>query len=82
MTADLPLRPTPAACRISTASPGYQVWQEWKKNQARGIHRGSHFPILTPLTGAEPASRACAPTTTPLELFSKITMDISGILIF
>ena len=67
MTAGLPLRSTPAAGRISTASPillhttlitvfrvvltllgtttvlsrpDYHVWQEWKWNQALGIHRG------------------------------------------
>ena len=60
----------------------YQVWQEWKRNQALDIHRGSPFQVLTPLTGAQPANRACATTTTPLELTSKIAMSISDILSF
>ena len=32
--------------------PDYQVWQELKWDQALGIHRGSPFEVLTPLTGA------------------------------
>ena len=46
--------------------PEYQVWQEWKWNQALDIHHRSPFQVLTLLTGALPANSACAPTTTPL----------------
>ena len=73
MTAGLPLRPAPAACRISTASPillhpslitvfrpmrtilsrpEYEGWQEWKWNQALGIHCESALQVLTLLTAA------------------------------
>ena len=40
------------AMRMILSRPEFQVWQEWKWNQAFGIHRGSPFQVLTPLTGA------------------------------
>ena len=54
--------------RTVLSRPEYQAWQEWKWNQALGTYRGAPIQVLTPLTGAWPVNRACAPTTTPPEL--------------
>ena len=40
------------AMRMILSRPESQVWQEWKWNQALGIHCGSPIQVLTLLTGA------------------------------
>ena len=40
------------AMRKILSRPEYQVWQEWKWNQALGIHHRSPFQVLTLLSGA------------------------------
>ena len=99
----LPIRPTPTACRISTASPfhsirawllcfgwyqhwwamrtvlsrpEYQVWQDWKWNQAFGIHRGHpyrYWPRSLALN--QPTAPVLQP---PLHLTSQIKSPCSS----
>ena len=66
--------------RTILGKPEYQVWQEWKWNHTWYSSQVT-LPSTDPTHWCLTSKRACAPTTTPLELtITKIRLPLKGVL--